>query len=138
MEHILQKSLKFSKNYLKIFNFSIFLKGPYKSREISDEFYYQLRNLSKSSINSFDRGTIGNGMQILENFRENRLKFVEKFKIIKSWRINSIEHGELRFLGANICAFDPKVKKTLKFFKKILRFFNQNLYGKLTFFTNFY
>ena len=33
------------------------------------------------------------------------------------------------------CAFGPKMKNNLQFFKKILRFFDQNLYGKLTFFT---
>ena len=31
----------------------------------------------------------------------------------------------------------PKMKRSLKNFKKILRFFDQNLYGKLTFFTIF-
>ena len=31
-----------------------------------------------------------------------------------------------------------KMKRILIIFKKILRFFDQNLYGKLTFFTIFY
>ena len=34
---------------------------------------------------------------------------------------------------ANLCAFGPKMKKILKNCKKILRFFDQNLYGKLSF-----
>ena len=32
-------------------------------------------------------------------------------------------------------AFAPKIKRILKIFKKILRFFDQNLYGKFTFLT---
>ena len=38
---------------------------------------------------------------------------------------------------AKPCAFGQKVMKILKIFKKILRFFDQNLVGKLTFFTFF-
>ena len=41
--------------------------------------------------------------------------------------------GKLRNLRAKLSAFRPKMKKMLKFFQKILTFFDQNLYGKLTF-----
>ena len=39
---------------------------------------------------------------------------------------------------ATPCAFGPNMKKIMKVFKKTLRFFDQNLYGKLTFSTIFY
>ena len=42
----------------------------------------KLRNLSKKLKTWLRSRTIGNGMKILENFRVNRLEFVEKFKII--------------------------------------------------------
>ena len=45
---------------------------------------------------------------------------------------------KLSNLPAKRCGFGPKMKRILKIFKKILRFFDQNLYGKLTFFTSFY
>ena len=73
-------------------------------------------------------------MRILERFGENRLEFVAKLKIIKILRMIPIGQGNVRNLPAKICAFGPKMKKNLKNFKKIiLSFFDQNLYGKLTF-----
>ena len=42
--------------------------------------------------------------------------------------------SKISYLCAKFCAIEPKMKKILK---KILRFFDQNLYGKLTFFTFF-
>ena len=71
-------------------------------------------------------------MKILEIFGENWLKFVEKYKLINNWRIISIREGKLRN-ACKICAFGPE-----KTFFLILRFFDQNLYGKLTFFVNFH
>ena len=50
----------------------------------------------------------------------------------------SIAPVKLSNMPAKPCAFGPKMKRILKIFKKILRFFDQNLYGKLTFFTIFY
>ena len=41
-------------------------------------------------------------------------------------------------LPAKPCAFGPKITIILKNFRKILRFFDQNLYGKLTVFTILY
>ena len=82
--------------------------------------------------------TIENDMKIHEIFGENRLKFVEKCKIIKNSGMSSIGQVKLSKLPAKICAFGPQMKEVLKKFKKILRFFDQNLYGKLTFCTIFY
>ena len=76
-------------------------------------------------------------MKILEIFGENRVQFVEKWKIINIWRRISIGQGKLRNLRAKLCAFGPKTKKILKVFKKSLRFYDQNRYGKLTCFTFF-
>ena len=45
----------------------------------------------------------------------------------------SIGQIEVSNLPAKPCGFGPKMKRNLKTFKKILRFFDQNLYGKLTF-----
>ena len=45
--------------------------------------------------------------------------------------------GKLIKMRAKLCAFGPKMKNILKNFKKILRFFDQNLNGKLTVFTIF-
>ena len=50
----------------------------------------------------------------------------------------SIAQVKLSNLPAKLCAFGPKMKSFLKIFKIILSFFDQNLYGKLTFFTIFY
>ena len=47
----------------------------------------------------------------------------------------SIGQVKLSKVPAKLVAFGPKMKRILKSFKKILRFFDQNLYGKLTFFT---
>ena len=49
----------------------------------------------------------------------------------------SIAQVKLSNLPAKPCAFGPTMKRILKIFKKIVRFFDQNLYGKLTFFHNF-
>ena len=56
--------------------------------------------------------------------------------LINYWRIISIRQGKLRNIHAKFCAFGPEKTDFLKIFKKILRFFDQNLYGKLTFFVN--
>ena len=40
---------------------------------------------------------------------------------------------KLSNLPAKLCSFGPKMKRILKNLKKILIFFDQNLYGKLTF-----
>ena len=77
-------------------------------------------------------------MKILEIFEENRLEFIETSKITEIWWMISIGHLNVSNLHAKPCAFGPKMKRNLKNFKKILRFFDQNLYGKLTFFTIFY
>ena len=72
------------------------------------------------------------------NFGENRLEFKGKCMLIESWWMTSIGKVKLGNLPAEFCAFGPKMKRILKIFNKILRFFDQNLYGKLTFFTIFY
>ena len=77
-------------------------------------------------------------MIIRETFEENRLKLVEKWKIISIWWMFSIGQGKLRNLLARFCAFRPKMKKILNNLEKILRFFDQNSDGKLIFFTIFY
>ena len=45
----------------------------------------------------------------------------------------SIGQEKVSNLPAKLCAFGPKEKKILKNFKKILIFFDQNLYGIWTF-----
>ena len=72
-------------------------------------------------------------MKILEIFGENRQEFIEKCKIIEIWWMSSIGPVKLSNLPAKLCELGPKMKRILKNFKKILRFFDQNLYGKLTF-----
>ena len=52
--------------------------GPYKPREVHDEFYYLVETFIKKLKNGLDGGLFGNGMKILEVLRENRLKFVGK------------------------------------------------------------
>ena len=70
----------FRKNYFKIFKF---LEPLYISREISDEIYYRVEKYIKKAQKWLRlKRNIGNGMKILENFGENRLEFVENFKII--------------------------------------------------------
>ena len=76
-------------------------------------------------------------MKILEIFGENWLEFLEKCKIIKIWWMISIGQVKLSKLPAKPFAFGPKMNLILKTFKKFLIFFDQNLYGKLTFFTIF-
>ena len=98
-----------------------------KSNIYMRHFSKKLRNLLRW------RKCIGKGMKILEIFGENRLKFVEKWKIIKIWRKIFIVTAKLRNLLANPCTFATKSRKTLKNLKKILTLFDQNLYGKLTF-----
>ena len=81
----------------------------------------ELRNLSKNSKKWLrSRMKIGNGMKILQNLGEDRLEFVEKFNIIKIWRIIPIEQRILRKLRAMFCAIGPKMKKIFKFFKQNL------------------
>ena len=46
--------------------------------------------------------------------------------------------GKTKQGASKLGAFGPKMKRILKIFKKILRFFDQNLNGKFTFFTIFY
>ena len=48
----------------------------------------------------------------------------------------SIAQVKLSNMPAKLCAFGPKMKRVLKIFKKILRFFDQNLW-KIDFFHNF-
>ena len=45
----------------------------------------------------------------------------------------SIGQVKLSKVPAKLDGFGPKMKIILKIFKKSLRFFDQNLYGKLTF-----
>ena len=77
------------------------------------------------------------GKKILEIFGDNTLKFVEQWKIINISRNIFIGKSKFRNMGANLSAFGPKMNKNLKSFQKILRFVDQNIYGKLTFFTFF-
>ena len=71
------------------------------------------------------------------NFWRKSTGFVEKCKSIKIWGMISIGLGKVSNLPTKLCAFRPKVKKNFHFFL----FFDQNLYGKLTFpqfFTNYF
>ena len=51
----------------------------------------------------------------------------------QEFRMISIEKVKLSNMPSNLSAFGPKVKKKLKNYKIILRFFDQNHYGKVTF-----
>ena len=55
-------------------------------------------------------------MKILEIFGENRLKFVEKWKIINIWRMISIGPEKLRNVRAKCCAFWPKNEENFEIF----------------------
>ena len=70
-------------------------------------------------------------MKILEILGENRRNFVEKWKIIKIWRMISIRQSKVRKLLSKPCTCWPGLKKTLKNSKNLYR--NPN--GNLTFFT---
>ena len=50
----------------------------------------------------------------------------------------SIGQLKLSKVPAKLGAFGPKMRRISKDFKKILRFFDQNLYGTVTFFTILY
>ena len=57
---------------------------PYKSREIPPEFYYLVEKFIKKARKQLrQRRTIENGMKVFEIFGENRVKFVEKWKLVK-------------------------------------------------------
>ena len=70
----------------------------------------------------------------LKNFGENRLYFVEKFKLIKIWWIISIGHRNLRKVLTIFCEFGPKMKKKIQ--EKFEIFWSKSLW-KIDFFHNF-
>ena len=106
------------------------MESSYESWEISDEGNYILWKFQKPEENwPRSKGTIGNGMKFFEYFEENRVAFVEEFTIIKIWRIFPIWLLEQIKLVQNF----PSVHEKLKKLRNILRFFDKNLYGKLTF-----
>ena len=76
-------------------------------------------------------------MKIVEIFGENRLEFIEKSKIIEIWWMISIVDVNVSKLPAKPCAFGPRMKRNLKIFKKILRFFWTKPLWKIEFFTIF-
>ena len=93
----------------------------------------------KKLKNSLDReGLLKMAWKFLKFLGKNRLKFVEKCKVVKIWGRISIGQAKLSNLPAKLSEFGPNVKKILKGFKKILRFFDQNFYEKWTFFTKYF
>ena len=76
--------------------------------------------------------TIGNGMKILENFGENRLKFEKNSRYSIFYKYIPSDRAIKNPL-ANLFRFGPKNEVILKFSIKILRFFAQNLYEMLPF-----
>ena len=79
------------------------------------------------------RRTIGKGMKIFENLGENRLKFSDKLKIIKISLIISIKRWKVRNSRAKLCAFRPKMKKTLENSYENFENFDINLIEELGF-----
>ena len=71
---------------------------------------------------------IANGMKILENYRGNRLEFVEKFKIINIWRILSIMHLNLRNYLQSFARLDQKWRKFWKIVRKFWGFYSESLW----------
>ena len=80
----------------------MFMEWSYKYSEISDEFYYLAEKYQKYSKWLISRRSCENAMKILENLGENQLEFIEKFHIIKSWRIMSIGRVKDRYLRARV------------------------------------
>ena len=89
--------------------------------------------MKKAQKNSLDReGLLKMAWKFLIFLGENGLESIGKSKIIESWWMISIAHVKLSNLPAKLN------ERILKNFKKIVRFFDQNLYGKLTFLKIFY
>ena len=123
MEHILQKFLIFSENYVKTFDFSILMERPYKPRKFSGNSIIYLRNLSKKTQQNWRRSrrTIGKGMKILEITRKST---VICKGIQKKQHLNFHQAAKIQKPGGKVCVFGPKMKKVLK---KKFEIFGPNL-----------
>ena len=78
-------------------------------------------------------------MKILENSSWRKSTGIYRKKQDPRDLMNDFDWGgRTKQRACKHCAFGPKMKRILKIFKKILRFFDQNLYGELTFLTIFY
>ena len=76
-----------SKDYLKI---SILLEGPYKAREIPDEFYDLVEKLFKKLKNGLDReGLLETGWKFWNIWRKST-ENCRKRNILNIWRMSSI------------------------------------------------
>ena len=111
----------YQKNYLRIKVFMI----PTKSRESPGEFYYRVEKF----IMKAKEITLTEKDYWKEH--ENSWKFWRKST--GPCRMLSIGLLKLRMLPGNLSEFGPKIKKTMENFRKTLRFFDLNLYGKLIF-----
>ena len=134
IEYILQKYLNFFEKLFFV-NFH-FLWYPRNSLRILISNWEIYEQSSKNSL--YREGLLKMAWKFLTFFGENRLEFREKSKFIEIWWMISIAQVKISNLPAKLCPFGPKMKRILKIFKKILRFFDRNLNGKLTFFTIFY
>ena len=72
-------------------------------------------------------------MKILEIFGGNRLEFIGKSKIIEIWWMISIGQIKQSYSLQNLARLDQKWVEFWKISRKFWDFFDQNLYGKLTF-----
>ena len=76
-------------------------------------------------------------MKILDIFWRKSTGFYSKMQDHRDLMNDFDWAGKTKQPATKLFAFGPKMTRIEKIFKKILRFFDQNLYGKLTFFTIF-
>ena len=76
-------------------------------------------------------------MKTLEIVGESRLEFVEKWKLINSWRMISIIQGKLRKLLQNFARLDQKLRKFRKIWRKCWNFLIKISMENWLFFTIF-
>ena len=79
------------------------------------------------------RRTIENCMEILEIFRENRLEFIEKMEDHQDLMNDFDWAGKIKHPACKILRAWSKSEDNFENFQEILRYFDQNLYGKWTF-----
>ena len=120
----------FSKNNFKTFNFMI----HYKCREIPGEFYYLGEKFNKKLKKMAEIEDYCKWDENSWNFWRKSTGICRKMQAHQDL-MNDFDWAQIKLSNppAKLCTFEPKMKSILNIFKKILRFFDQNLYGKLTF-----
>ena len=114
------------------------MEGPYKPERFTITSIIKSRYLSKKLQNGLDTEAMywkwdENSSKLWRKSKEICIKMEDHQNVKNGFH----RFGKLRILLAKSCAVGRKRKKIMKNFKKILRFFYQNPYGKLSFFTFF-